>query len=188
MKSSKARKPLSDPHTRAKLLAAAQEVFSEKGYSGAGMRDIAALAGVSSTLLLRYFGSKAGMFEAALAAVIPAEVSFGDADRSRIGQRLTRSILNADLDLKSPSMVALAIGDPDAREATTRLTEERVIKPLAQWLGPPHAEARAMEILMVSLGFMIYTRRLPVMPQLVAPNKDIGKWFASTIQAIVDRS
>jgi len=50
------------PKTKAKILAASQEAFAELGYSQAGIRDIAAIAGVSSTLLLRYFGSKPALF------------------------------------------------------------------------------------------------------------------------------
>jgi AcrR family transcriptional regulator len=187
MKKSRPRGLLKHPDTKAKILAAAQEEFSDKGYSGAGIRDIAARAGVSSTLLLRYFGSKAKMYEAALASIIPADMSFAQLDKRGFGKTLARMILSPEWDLRSPSMVALAIGDPDARDATTRVTEERVIKPLARWLGPPQAEARALEIIMVSLGFLIYARRLPVIPYAVGANKDVGKWFAATIQAIVDR-
>ena len=45
--------------TRARILAMAQQVFSKRGYSESGIRDIAGELGLSSTILLRYFGSKA---------------------------------------------------------------------------------------------------------------------------------
>lgn len=47
------------------LLAAAEQVFAEKGYQ-ASTRVIADRAGVSETLMFRYFGSKAGLFHEAI--------------------------------------------------------------------------------------------------------------------------
>lgn len=44
------------------LIEAAGDVFNEKGYAGASTREIADRAGVSETLMFRYFGSKAGLF------------------------------------------------------------------------------------------------------------------------------
>jgi AcrR family transcriptional regulator len=49
------------------LLAAAEQVFAEKGYQ-ASTREIADRAGVSETLMFRYFGSKAGLFREAIVA------------------------------------------------------------------------------------------------------------------------
>ena len=48
--------------TRAAILAAAREVFTERGYDGAGVRDIARAAGADARLITRYFGSKEGLF------------------------------------------------------------------------------------------------------------------------------
>lgn len=168
-------------------MAAAQDVFAEKGYSGAGMRDVAALAGVSATLLLRYFGSKRGVFEAALDDIHPSELKFSDIERAQFGETLVRFILNPQWELKAPSMMALAIGDPEARDAAIRISNERVIGPLAAWLGPPHSEARALEILMMLFGFAVFTRRLPVASHSVEVSKEVGEQMALTVQAIVDR-
>jgi AcrR family transcriptional regulator len=48
------------------LLEAARELFSAQGYSGTSTREIAEQAGVSETLMFRYFGSKVGLFREAL--------------------------------------------------------------------------------------------------------------------------
>lgn len=50
---------------RALLLAAAREMFSERGYNGSSTREIADRAGVSEPMLFRHFGNKANLFEAA---------------------------------------------------------------------------------------------------------------------------
>ncbi|WP_438489321.1 TetR family transcriptional regulator [Streptomyces sp. S186] len=48
--------------TRRLLLDAASELFAERGYERATVRDIAARAGVNQALLFRYFGSKKALF------------------------------------------------------------------------------------------------------------------------------
>ncbi|MEU7635090.1 MULTISPECIES: TetR/AcrR family transcriptional regulator [unclassified Streptomyces] len=48
--------------TRRLLLDAASELFAERGYERATVRDIASRAGVNQALLFRYFGSKKALF------------------------------------------------------------------------------------------------------------------------------
>jgi AcrR family transcriptional regulator len=48
------------------LLEAAREIFTAKGFAGSSTREIADRAGVSETLMFRYFGSKVGLFREAL--------------------------------------------------------------------------------------------------------------------------
>lgn len=48
--------------TREAILASAIAAFTEHGYDGVGVRDIAADAGVTAMLVNRYFGSKEGLF------------------------------------------------------------------------------------------------------------------------------
>jgi len=48
--------------TRAAILASARRAFARAGYDGAGVREIAAGAGVTAMLVNRYFGSKEKLF------------------------------------------------------------------------------------------------------------------------------
>ena len=50
------------------LLEAARELFSSQGFQGTSARELAERAGVSETLMFRYFGSKVGLFHEALVA------------------------------------------------------------------------------------------------------------------------
>ncbi|GGM53417.1 TetR family transcriptional regulator [Longimycelium tulufanense] len=54
--------------TRAALLAAAAELFAERGFDRTTVRQVAARAGVNQALLFRYFGSKEELFAEVLAA------------------------------------------------------------------------------------------------------------------------
>ncbi|MBK8793037.1 MAG: CerR family C-terminal domain-containing protein [Holophaga sp.] len=58
--------PDSSQDTRQRLLEAAILVFAEKGFDGAGIREIALKAKANSALVQYYFGSKEGLYTAAL--------------------------------------------------------------------------------------------------------------------------
>jgi AcrR family transcriptional regulator len=61
------RRPRGEP--RRLLLDAARDLFTTQGFGGTSTREIAERAGVSETLMFRYFGSKVGLFRDAL--VVP---------------------------------------------------------------------------------------------------------------------
>ena len=62
------RRPRDAAATRQALLAAAQERFGRKGYERTTTREIGEAAGVDPALIARYFGSKADLYLAAVAA------------------------------------------------------------------------------------------------------------------------
>lgn len=175
------------PETRARILAAAQQAFAELGYSRAGIRDIAAIAGVSSPLLLRYFGSKVGLYEEALLTALQIEVLL-EGPREEFGMRFAAALMNPALDTKAPGMVAPATADAEAREITTNAIARYVLKPMADWLGPPQAQVRALEILTVGGGCVLYGHQLSLIPQDDESSQHITDWIAETVQRIVDRN
>lgn len=171
--------------TRARILDAAKKAFSEASYSSVGIRDIAALADVSSTMLIRYFGSKAGLFEAALLDAMHLGINL-DRGRARFGKQLT-GLLVAARDVQPPVMLALAAGDAKARDVAVRVTREHAIAPLAEWLGPPDANARALQIVMLATSFAIFTSQLPILPIAQEADGTMARWLTRTLQAIVDQ-
>jgi len=57
------RRALAKQQTRVKVLAAARRLFSEQGYEGATIRDIAAAAGMSTGAVFANFTDKADLFQ-----------------------------------------------------------------------------------------------------------------------------
>ena len=55
--------------TRGRILAAAEEEFSEKGFYGARVDEIAAVADLNKRMLYAHFGSKEGLYRAVLVSV-----------------------------------------------------------------------------------------------------------------------
>ena len=59
-------KPKDRDEAERKLLKAAQDIFSEKGYEGASTRMIAERSGINLGLISRYFGNKKGLLLAVI--------------------------------------------------------------------------------------------------------------------------
>lgn len=68
----KTRTPRDPEGTRARILAAATEVFAEHGFSGARVEAITAAAGVNMRMIYHYFGDKSGLYVAVLEDLLGA--------------------------------------------------------------------------------------------------------------------
>ena len=169
-------------------MAAAKRCFSEIGYANTGIRDVAAAAGVSYALLGRYYGSKAGLLEAALGETLIAD-SILRVDRAQFGENLARTLMMAaSSGQTTTSMTILAAADPDARAIATRLFETQVIGPLTEWLGPSAGRERAVAIAMLCAGYVSHARLVPLLGRSpVAEASDpMFRWLVDTFQRIVD--
>jgi AcrR family transcriptional regulator len=167
--------------TRARILAAAFDAFAEQGYAKAGTRDIAAQAGISASLIARYFGTKAQLFEEALIHGIYSHSLFVR-DKARFGEEMARLVVEA-ADARLTTMMVLAVADPESRAVVQKVAERHVIGPLAEWIGGPDARARAANMLSLLHGFVIQSRLLS------ADHVDSAqvRWLADALQDILTR-
>jgi AcrR family transcriptional regulator len=168
--------------TKMRILEAAKDLFAAQGYAQAGLREIAAQAGVAVSLLPQHFGSKADLFEAALLDAM-AESTILEVPQKKWGAAMIDYMSGAG-EVRLPAMVILSTGDAEARKITARVIRERIIPQLAGRLGRADALSRAMRITMLSTGFLIYGRQLPIGPV----DKQTRAYFAQLIQALVDGS
>jgi len=139
--------------TRAAILLAARAQFTETGYDGAGLRAIAARAGVNVALINRYFGSKERLF---LAAVQP-HLGLGlmlDGPMAEFGERAA-SIMEMKVARHFDPMLALlrAAGSPDCGPALSAAVRGQVIEPLAARLDGAGARQRAVMIFALLAGY-----------------------------------
>ena len=79
-------------------------------------------------------------------------------------------------------MLVLALADPEAKEIAQRVSRQHMIQPLVDWLGPPHALERAMDLFSLMTGFVVQMDGLNPAP---IPEHSL-RWLASALQAIVD--
>lgn len=186
-------KPIARPRqrdadrTRGAILRAAQTLFACPGYSATGVREIAALAGVNSSLVGRYFGTKEQLFRTALDDALTIDMLF-ETDRSKFAEHVMGIFFIAQ-DIPSPfAMMLLAAADPQVRATMSEVYEEKVITPMAEWLGDPGGRERAAKICMIWTGFLTYWQIIPL--QAFDPEQIhvMRTWVIESTQAIVDRS
>jgi AcrR family transcriptional regulator len=171
--------------TRAAILDAAQTLFSTRGFANTGVREVAELAGVNSALVGRYFGSKEGLFRAALERVIDISPLLGG-DRRRFGADMMAAFFGTQ-DASGPlAMMILSAADPEAHAASVEFLQTKVIAPLARWLGPPDGEGRAARLSILWTGFLTGWKLLPIQPLAGAGLASTRRWLEAATQAIVD--
>ena len=123
--------------TRGAVLAAARARFAAHGYEATRLRDVADDAGVDVALVSYHFGSKDGLFAAALSlplnpAQLVAELAGGGVDG--LGERLVRRLV-ALLDQRAGdgfvALVRSAATNERAAELLRDFVEHEVLAPLA---------------------------------------------------------
>lgn len=151
--------------TAARILAAAQAVFQDKGYERATTREIAERAGINLALISRYFGSKRGLFEE---AVLPhlTLTRFLDGSLDDLGARLANSYAAPEMKEGFDAFVVLlkSISSPEAAPLLIRALEDQAEKPLARALGGPDVQARTTLIVTQLAGLILLFRILKRTP------------------------
>lgn len=114
--------------TRAALLDAARTVFVEQGFDGATVRAIARRAGVDAAMVNHWFGSKEGLFAAAMRLpvdppVLVAELLAGGLEG--IGERIVRKFLSVWDASRGGPLIAI-VRSVSSHEASARMMREFV--------------------------------------------------------------
>ncbi|MEU5634328.1 TetR family transcriptional regulator [Streptomyces rishiriensis] len=137
--------------TRDRILTAAREEFSERGYDKTSVRGIAKAAGVDSALVHHYFGTKEQVFEAAIevafAPALNAPTAVADGPPDQVGERLARFILGVweNPTTRKPllAIVRSAVNNDTAAAVFRRLVASQLLRRIASQLDLPDAELRA---------------------------------------------
>jgi AcrR family transcriptional regulator len=130
--------------TRAAVLAIARRRFAESGYDATSMRAIAAEAGVDTSVIVHFFGSKDGLFRAAVGWPFDPAGLAGDVltrGKGDLGEGLARTFLSYwDDPGTRPSLLAL-LRSAMSHETSALLMREFLARQLfaqvAEVLGRP---------------------------------------------------
>jgi AcrR family transcriptional regulator len=154
--------------TKAALLTAAREVFTEQGYNGATVRAIAGRAGVDPAMVNHWFGGKDGLFTAAVHIPInPAEVvpQLLTGDPEQLAERMLRRFLTVWDNAEGGQFAALIRSIASNENAVTMLREfiqnvmfTRLIKALD--VDQPELRAALCGTQIIGLGMARYVVRL----------------------------
>src|SRR5690606_34163100 len=128
--------------TRDQILAAAAELFAERGFHGTTAREIAQRAGVNLAAAHYHFGSKEDLYLEVLRVEVddPARTLERRGGRSTAGGRLGGPALAALLQARIAAMLEVLLGPPPGRQGTLLLRE--MCDPSA---ALPHIVARFIE-------------------------------------------
>lgn len=174
--------------TRESILAAARSHFSEAGFEGATIRGIAAGAGVDPALVPHYFGSKEGVFKAAIefpidpAEFIPRLLAPG---LKGLGERLVLFFLETWDSPAGESLLGLirsVVGSEMAAQLMREFVEREVLGRLARAIETDHPQVRAGLVATQLVGLAMLRYVIKVRAVHKASRKELARWIGPNVQ------
>jgi AcrR family transcriptional regulator len=176
----------SSADTKARITEAAQIAFSTRGYAQSVLTEIAESADVTAPLIIRYFGSKEGLFEEAFSQSLDALPVFA-ADPADFGKVAIEMMTGGHEPTRRASgMIAHSIGDPRSREITMRLMRQRVLSRIAESMGALDGEVRAELMVMIGIGYTTMRMVIPVDDAEAGESRILAGWLVDAVQSLVD--
>lgn len=174
--------------TQDEILVAARKVFAAHGYHRATMRAIAREANVDSALIHYFFGSKEGLFRAAIVDAFDPTARVDDAldgGSDGAGQRLVRGYLSrwSTAEGREPILAVLrsALSHEDAARMFAESVSERGIGPAVKGSDPPDAAFRAALVGSQLMGIVLLRYALGIEPLASADPEAIVASLGSAI-------
>jgi AcrR family transcriptional regulator len=170
--------------TRGAILEAARRRFAEAGYDGASIRAIAADAGVDPAVVLHFFGSKDGLFRAAVGwpfdpAAVAAQITAPGPDG--IGARVARVFLGFWEDPTTRASLLALLRSAMTHEASAALLREFAVRHLFVQLtglvGGPQGELRVNLAAAHLIGVAVLRYALRVEPIASASVDELVAWL-----------
>ncbi|MET7668677.1 TetR/AcrR family transcriptional regulator [Micromonospora luteifusca] len=169
--------------TRATILRAARERFAADGYERATIRAIAADAQIDPSMVMRYYGSKEGLF----AAAAEFDLRLPDLDAvppAHLGAVLIRHFLARwEGDETLVALLRAASTNPGAAERMRGIFADQLTAAVTVFGTDPAMTARRAGLVasqILGLAFTRYIVRLP--PMVDTPPEDLVSWIAPTLQ------
>jgi AcrR family transcriptional regulator len=174
--------------TRAALLDAARAVFTEQGFDGATVRAIARSAGVDPAMVNHWFGSKEGLFAAAMQIPIDPTALVEELLASGVdglGERIVRRFLTVWDATRGGALIAI-VRSASSHEASARMMREFITRVLFGRLArglridQPELRAALCGSQMIGLAMMRYVIRLE--PIASADQDTVASAIGPTLQ------
>lgn len=175
--------------TRAAVLGAARERFAAQGYERTTIRAVAGDAGIDPSMVMRYFGSKEQLFDAALAIDLrlPDLTAVPPQDLAPALVRHFLSLWEGDpVDDVLLVLLRSAVTNERAAQRVREIFAAQVAPALAPVIGPESAAARAALVTTQLLGLALtrYLLRLPAVTAL--DGEEITALLAPAVRAVLD--
>ncbi|MFD5818598.1 TetR family transcriptional regulator [Streptomyces sp. NPDC127038] len=183
--SQRGRRPGS-PDTRAVILDVARRRFLEDGYHAVTLRSVAGEAEVDLALISYYFGSKKGLFGAALAlGANPAELlarAVEEGDLTTLPDRIARQVIAVwDDPVTGPPLVAMlktAIDDDALGSLVKEAVEREIVERIAGLVPGRDARQRAAAFTTVVAGLITTRYLLRLEPIASMPSDEVVRYMS----------
>jgi AcrR family transcriptional regulator len=177
-------KPSKSDRTRGVILDVAQRLFSERGYDGTTIREIATEANIDPALVIRYFGSKEELFvrTAAIELALPA---LDELDQSSLGEVVVRHFLGVWEGPGANRGMAVLLRSAASNELSAIKLREvfaTQVTPLVERVGPRSTTTLRSALIagqLLGLALCRYVLKLP--PLNETPAEDLVKQVGPTI-------
>jgi AcrR family transcriptional regulator len=180
--------------TQADILTAARRRFLEHGYDAVTLRAIAQDAGVDVALISYYFGSKKGLFGAAMAlgGANPALLLAGELQGplNSLPERLVHTVLRVwDDPASGPTLRAFLeamVREPQIARTFAEMMEQEMLPSIAARLGDDADATRRAALVTSQIGGMIFSRYvLRVEPVASMSQPELARWMAPGLRAAI---
>ncbi|MEU0002771.1 TetR family transcriptional regulator [Streptomyces sp. NPDC006314] len=169
--------------TRRAILAAARERFASDGYERATIRAIARDARIDPSMVMRYFGSKEGLFAAAVTLDLRlpdlGQVPRDEAGRAMVGHFLDLWEANEEL----TAVLRVGVTNQAGAERMQDIFREQLL-PVARQVCPDPEQVPARAALcaaqLLGLALTRYVLRLP--PARALTREELVAWLGPTVQ------
>ena len=179
--------------TRAAILASARRAFADHGYDGAGVRAIAAGAGVTAMMVNRYFGSKEKLFGEVVAdcARDPVILSLSNLTTPDVAASFAKALVGLTDKSESPLDGFLILFRSTSCETAARIARERIAqthqRAARSVIGGKDADARAAIFLSFVAGLQMMRQMIRLDTLVDANPQRLAKIITPVIAAILDR-
>lgn len=170
--------------TRRAILGAARATFAARGYEQTTIRAVAAQAGVDASMVMRYFGSKAGLFTAAVTMDLEVP-DLRSAAAGRRGELLVRHFISRwedpVRDDELTAMLRTAVTSETVARQLQSVLGQLITEPIAS-AGVTQAPERGTLIAAQLLGLALCRYILRFEPLASLPADDVVAAIAPAVQ------
>jgi AcrR family transcriptional regulator len=178
--------------TRQAILASARKAFARSGYDGAGVREIAAGAGVTAMLVNRYFGSKAQLFAEVAADSMrdPVILTPENLAAPDFAEALSKALVQVTTPGATPLDGFLILLHSASSPEAARIGREWIGKghqsTLETAIGGPQAAERAGVFLALVAGLQAMRQMVEIPALAAADPGDLARLLTPVIRALVE--
>jgi AcrR family transcriptional regulator len=172
--------------SRTAILAAARDLLASKGYEATTIRAVAAAAGIDPSMVMRYYGSKEGLFAAAVDVDLHLPKP-SDLPRDRIGELLAAHLIARWEGALSDEFIRLILRSAGTNKAAAEqfqvIFESQLLTFVRELTGDaPDARRRAamLSSQVLGLSYCRYVIELPAVVEIDA--ETLARTLAPVLQ------